>query len=106
MKGEKLMDDYKIDNTDAIVYLRGEIDHHTVKKMMELIDKVVELYIPKSLTLDFAELTFMDSSGIALILKSLRRMEMLNGRITIKNVKCQPSKVINASGIARLVTIE
>ena len=100
------MDDYKIENNSATVYLRGELDHHTVKKMMDIIDKVAELYIPKKLTLDFTDLTFMDSSGIALILKSLRRMDMLNGKLIIKNIKKQPAKVINAAGIARLVSIE
>lgn len=100
------MDDYKIDNNTATVYLRGELDHHTVKKMMDLIDKVTELYVPKKLIIDLKALVFMDSSGIALILKCLRKTEMLNGKLILKNIQRQPAKVISAAGITRLVEIE
>ena len=99
------MDDYKIENNSAIVYLRGELDHHTVKKMMDVIDKVSELYIPKKLTLDFSNLSFMDSSGIALIIGSYKRAVSINSSFSVTNVSKQAYKVFSAAGICKLLSI-
>ena len=55
--------------------------------------------------LDFGALSFMDSSGIALILKISRLMGETGGRAWVENAGRQPLKVIEASGIDRMVPI-
>ncbi len=50
------------------VLLSGDIDHHTAREMREVIDKRIEEIHPKRLILDFKGVTFMDSSGIGLVM--------------------------------------
>ena len=50
--------------------------------------------------------TFMDSSGIALILRAQQRMQLLDGSVLVCNVPDQAKRVLDAAGIGRLVTIK
>ncbi len=87
------------------VYLHGELDHHAVRQSMDAIDRYLDEYLPRTCVLDLSELSFMDSSGIALILRLHRRMQERSGRAWVENAAHQPLRVIDASGIERLVRI-
>ena len=87
------------------VYLHGELDHHEVRESMAVIDRMLDEYLPRDCALDLTDLKFMDSSGIALILKLHRRMQERGGRSWVENASQQPMRVIDASGIERLVHI-
>ena len=56
--------------------------------------------------LDFREVTFMDSSGIAIVISALRKMRELSGRLVLRDVPPQPMKVLRASGMEQIVEIE
>ena len=51
-----------------IAYLSGDIDHHTAKSIREEIDKEINDFSPSLLILDFGDVSFMDSSGIGLVM--------------------------------------
>ena len=87
------------------VLLSGEIDHHTAREIMEAINGKLETYLPRSCMLDFGAVTFMDSSGIAIVIHCLRAMRELGGSLTLTNIPAQPMKVLQAAGIQRLVTV-
>ena len=65
----------------------------------------VDAALPKTLVLDMGGVTFMDSSGIALILRAQQRMQLLDGSVLVCNVPQQAKRVLDAAGIGRLVTI-
>ena len=56
--------------------------------------------------LDFREVTFMDSSGIAIVIACVRHMRQLRGEVILRSVPPQPMKVLRASGIERIATLE
>ena len=87
------------------VYLQGELDHHGVKNSMTAIERLMDQYLPRDVALDLSGLNFMDSSGIALILKLHRRQKEAGGSAWVENPAEQPMRVIDASGIDRLVKI-
>lgn len=87
------------------VYLSGEIDHHSARRIMAEIENRIETIMPRDCIIDMEGVNFMDSSGIAVILKAYRRMNALDGRLWVENVRPQPMKVLDASGIERLVGI-
>jgi len=86
--------------------LIGELDHHAAKIAMEKIGDAVDNYLPRDCVLNLAALSFMDSSGIAVLLSAKRRMEELDGRAWIEGIAPQPLKVLNASGVYRLIDIK
>ena len=87
------------------LYLHGELDHHGVKNSMDLIDKLIDEFMPKDCIVELSKLNFMDSSGIALILKIHKRMNQRGGRAWIENADSKPLRVIDASGIDRIMKV-
>ena len=61
-------------------YLSGEIDHHAAQTLRREIDAQVDDRLPELLTLDFSGVTFMDSSGVGLILGRGRHVSALGRR--------------------------
>ena len=66
-------------------YYSGEIDHHAAQTLRREIDAQVDDRLPELLTLDFSGVTFMDSSGVGLILGRGRHVSALGGRLTVQN---------------------
>ena len=87
------------------VYISGELDHHEARCAMRRIDELLDEYMPRDCALNLAGLRFMDSSGIALLVRVSRRMQILGGRAWIEDPARQPQRVIDAAGIDRLVPI-
>ena len=87
------------------IYLSGDLDHHGAKAAMTEIEEEIDLALPRDCVIDMSGLTFMDSSGIAVILKTHKRMNELGGRTWVENVPKQPMRVLDASGIERLIRI-
>lgn len=87
------------------IFLYGELDHHAARSTMRAINDMVELDMPRQVVLDFGGLGFMDSSGIALILKLKRMMELCGGDVWVEHPNRQVLRVLEASGIGKLVPI-
>ena len=88
------------------VALTGEIDHHCAKNYILAITAKIEAYTPRLCVLDFQEVTFMDSSGIAVVINALRNMARINGKLVLTGLNDQPMKVFRTSGIDKLVEIK
>ena len=87
------------------LYFRGELDHHEASAALRRISRTVDDYLPRECAVDLEGLTFMDSSGIALLLKIWRLMAQSGGRAWVENAKNQPLKVLDASGIDRVLQV-
>lgn len=88
------------------VVLTGEIDHHCAKSYINSITAKIEAYTPKVCVLDFQDVTFMDSSGIAVVINALRNMTRIQGKLELAGLSAQPMKVFRTSGIDKLVEIK
>ena len=93
-------------NGATVISVRGEIDHHSARTIMENIDNTISSTLPMRLVLDLSSVTFMDSSGIAVLLRALRQMDQLGGNLRVVGVPSQPRRVLDAAGIGRLITLE
>lgn len=88
------------------ICLTGEIDHHTAREILDVLGRKVDSYLPARCVLDYNEVTFMDSSGIAIVLFALRRMRELEGTLELRNIGPQPYKVMKASGLDKLIDLK
>ena len=95
-----------VQDRQLTLMLRGEIDHHGAKEIMAAISDKVDQYLPLHCILDFEEVRFMDSSGIAVVLYTLRRIQSLGGRLELQNIPPQPYKVLRTAGIEKLTMIK
>lgn len=88
------------------VRLIGELDHHGAKGLMEQLEREIEVSLPLRMVLDFQNVTFMDSSGIAVVIRMREKMRQMGGSLCLQQIKSQPGKVFEAAGISRFVEIE
>ena len=87
------------------IALQGELDHHSARQAMSGIAEAIDATLPRQVLLDMSKLSFMDSSGIAVIVRSYKKMRDAGGRMYIENPQPQPLKVLDASGIDRMIPI-
>ena len=88
------------------VALTGEIDHHCAKAYIQAIAAKIEAYTPEVCILEFGEVSFIDSSGIAVVINALRSMTQIEGTLLLTGIAPQPMRVFRASGIDKLVEIK
>lgn len=88
------------------VYLSGEIDHHSASLIRASIDDAIIHKKPSLLVLDFGEVSFMDSSGIGLVMGRYKLMKTVHGRIRVENLSPNAYKVMVLAGLERLGEIK
>ena len=95
----------KIEVKDEVViaYLSGDIDHHTAKPMREEIDAAADKNMPSLLVLDFKDVTFMDSSGIGIIIGRYKYLNHKGGKIYVRNTKSNIERILTISGMYKIV---
>ncbi|MBO5248262.1 MAG: anti-sigma factor antagonist [Clostridia bacterium] len=87
------------------VEIAGEIDHHTAAGLRAEIDEVIKKYSPLCLTLDFSQVNFCDSSGIALVLGRYRLMKSLGGDVELTGLAENVSHIFEMADLKKIVTI-
>ena len=85
--------------------LEGELDHHEAKNAMSTIDRIIDDFLPRDCVMDLSGLTFMDSSGIAVIMRVHKRMNDMCGKAWVENPTGQPLRVLDASGVDRVIRV-
>lgn len=90
-----------IENTDRVltIFLSGEIDHHTAAPMREKIDADIIKSTPSELILDFSGVTFMDSSGVGLVIGRYALAKSHNCKTAVTGLKERDKKILMMSGL-------
>lgn len=88
------------------VALNGEIDHHSAKGYIQAIAGKIEAYTPAVCVLDFRDVSFVDSSGVAVVINALRAMTQIGGKLELSGLAEQPLKVFRTSGLDKIVSIK
>ena len=87
------------------LHFSGELDHHYAREALNALTGRIDAFLPRTCILDLGGLSFMDSSGIALILRAEREMRDLGGKLIVQKPREQPLRVIRAAGMQKLVEL-
>lgn len=85
--------------------LVGELDHAAAQTVMPGIEDAVEEYLPRRCVLDLTGVSFMDSSGIAVILKTDRLLRQTGGVLALSCVPGQVRRVLDVAGLTKIVPV-
>lgn len=83
------------------VAISGELDISNAEVLRKQFEPILAL-LPATLIIDIAELTFMDSSGIALLVQLATRIDS----ITLRNASPLIRRVLEATGVTTLLGVE
>ncbi len=93
-------------NDELFACLKGEIDHHTAPEIREAIDEALSLSErATTLVLDFSEVSFMDSSGVGLVMGRYRYAATLGKKVRVENLDDRNYKIMKMSGIEKIAEI-
>ena len=94
-----------IEKESLIVNLSGELDHHSSIEVRTKIDDRLDRNSINKLILDFSGITFMDSSGIGVVIGRYKRLESKKGTICLINVTEPIKRVFEMSGIFKIIKL-
>ena len=97
---------YKAENRQLTITLTGELDHHAAKGLMDSIDRCMEQNLPTKTLLDLGGLTFMDSSGIGVLIGRCRNMSYCGGSVRAQHMNDRIQKIFRISGLHKLMETE
>ncbi len=96
----------KVKNDIIFASLKGEIDHHTAPEIRNTIDDSLALNEKSvKLVLDFKDVSFMDSSGVGLVMGRYRYCVTLGKTLEVENLNERNYKIMQMSGIPKIAKI-
>ena len=97
---------WKSESELLTVFLSGEIDHCAAERLKERIEALIEKNHPHMLILDFDEVSFMDSSGIGLVMGRYKVLKPLGAELHVTNTSPHIGKVMKLAGLDRLAKMD
>lgn len=94
---------FKIASNSLVVKIHGEIDAESAAELRRRIDVEYDCAPVRDMVFDLSEVGFMDSSGIGLIIGRYKRISALGGVIKITGANKTVKRIIELSGLGRIV---
>ena len=86
-----------------IIQVHGEIDHHTVMDLRGKIENALMEMGGRNIVFDFNDVTFMDSSGIGMLIGRYKQLLAFGGRVVLICVNEKIKEILKMSGLTTLI---
>ena len=96
---------FTLSGTALTVHLPAELDHCSSQQLRQEIDRLIRVRNIRSILFDFGDTEFMDSSGIAVILKTDRLLRQTGGALALCGVPRQVRRVLDVAGLTNIVPV-
>ena len=96
---------FRQDHDSLTVMLFGEIDHHASQNLRTEIERFIKKTMPKHLIFDFSKVSFMDSSGIGMIIGRYKTMISMNGHVSACGLQKPVERLFKMAGLHRIISI-
>ena len=94
---------YYEDKDAIVVKITEELDHHSCSNIRNKIDREIDFRAPKKLIFDFGDVSFMDSSGIGIVIGRYKNMKNIGGEAIIANTRPTVKRIFEMSGMNKIV---
>lgn len=94
---------FKVRQDKLIVFLEGELDHHSAEQVRSKIDNRIQDNKEKYVILDFSKVSFMDSSGIGVVIGRYKTISSKGGKLCIVNPAENVNKIFELSGLFKII---
>jgi stage II sporulation protein AA (anti-sigma F factor antagonist) len=88
-----------------IVRMFGELDHHSAEEVRIKIDDRIDVGKFKNLIMDFSGVTFMDSSGIGVVIGRYKKISQNDGNVFVAGVNESIGRVFELSGMYKIIKV-
>ncbi|MCI8315156.1 MAG: anti-sigma factor antagonist [Lachnospiraceae bacterium] len=102
---EQNMDEYAIIDNYLCIKMPQEVDHHGAAGIRECADRLILDDKVKNIVFDFENTTFMDSSGLGIIIGRYRKISCFGGKVYAINTSERINRILKASGMSAIIEI-
>ena len=88
----------------AVVTVIGELDLSTAPRLLEVLAELAASGTC-AVTLNLAEMAFIDSTGVSVFVSGLKRLRETGGDLVLQSPKASTMKVLEITGLTRVFTI-
>lgn len=89
-----------------IVSISGELDHYAAPKIRAELDELLQDKSIRKLCLDLKAMSFMDSSGIGVLMGRYKLLNRRGGEIYVKNMNSHVRRIFDMSGLRQIVGVQ
>jgi anti-sigma B factor antagonist len=90
---------------DNVVVARGEIDISNAPRLWEALARLIDVGY-RDIVLDMAGVEFIDSQGIAVLVRAHKKVRSKGGTVVIRSPREQARTVLEVTGLAGLIQLE
>ena len=98
--------EFKNENNSLVIYFYGDVDNQACSEYKKSIIDVIEQFSYLNVILDFSNVTFIDSSGIGLILGRYKQLKNNGTNLSIRGTNKSIDKLFNISGLWSIIKKE
>ena len=96
--------DFQIRNQALIIQMKEDLDHHNAIFIREQADRLLEMKNIHCIIFDFTKVSFMDSSGIGVIMGRYKKLKLLGGgKLFVIGVSDRIDRILRLSGLYKIV---
>lgn len=96
--------EYEMTGNILVAIISGELDHHSAQKAREDMDRTYEAFLAVNLILDFQGVSFMDSSGIGVVMGRYNKTMEKGGKIYITGCSKYIEKILSMAGVFTIIS--
>lgn len=88
----------------SMVSIKGEIDIYSIEKFRESIEKEIQTQATQ-IILDCSELSYMDSTGMGVLIELRNRTKEMGQKIIMMNPRPNIKKLLALTGVDKIIEI-
>lgn len=92
-------------NNVLLIRLKGELDHHTAESLRQKVSETIEQHNIHHIVLNLKELTFMDSSGLGVILGRYKQIQSQGGEMVVCSISPAVKRLFDMSGLFKIIRL-
>lgn len=96
---------FKLSGTNLTVLVPAELDHHHAEQIRKGADQILQTHNIRSIVFDFARTSFMDSSGIGMIMGRYKNIRFTGGTVIAIRANEQIRRILTLSGVYKVIDI-
>ena len=95
---------YRVERNGLYIYLYGELDEFSAVYCRSKTDEIIDCAVGfKNVVFDFSGVTFMDSTGIGVLLGRYNRLTKMGVPAFIRNPSLSVNKILQISGLYEIM---
>lgn len=88
-----------------VVYLEGELDHHSAESVRQTIDQQLDTSEKHHLILSFRGVLFMDSAGIGTVMGRYNKVKLRGGSLVVAQCNSYARRILEMAGIFTIAKV-